>query len=146
MTNTCWDHQKSRLIDRFGKNNFSSEFSLLVAIECRSIPDHVFVDMVGAMIGARKPSDPPLIRDFRDARLAYERREYERNLYGAARAMHSPVLSRGLQDYLGNHFPGCKTIMEAVEVRRHQIEIQRAEDPSYDPMMDERWMGPVGVA
>jgi hypothetical protein len=146
MTSECWNHQKGRLIDRFGPRNFSSEFSLLVAIECRDLPDSVFVDIVNAMIGARKPMDPPLMRDFRDARLSFERRRYERDLYGAIQALDQPAKHVGLKGYLAKEFPGCKTINEAVAVRALQIKIKKAENPNYDPMVDEKWMGPEGAA
>ena len=143
MTNEFWNHQKSRLIDRFGPRNFSPEFSVLVALECKTMPDDAFLSIVNALIGSRKPNDPPLIRDFRDARLAYERREYERNLYGAARMMNEPARHVGLKSYLASAFPGCKTINEAVEVRRLEIQVQQAENANYDPMRDAKWMGGV---
>lgn len=141
MTPEFWNHQKSRLIDRFGERNFSREFSLLVAVECNSMPDQEFLHAVSAMIGARKPSDPPLIKDFRDARLAYERRVFERDVRGASNAMNQTPWSLGLRAYLAKEFPGCKTINEAVEVRKMQIQIRQAEESNYDPMRDVKWMG-----
>ncbi len=139
MTHETWTRQKARLIDRFGKNNFSPEFSLLVSMECRPMPDQPFEEMVNAMIGGRRPNNPPLIQDFRDARLAWERRVFERDLSGAERAMNMPAKD-GLKLYLVKEFPGCKTLNQAVEVRRHQIQIARAENPNYDPMTDRKWM------
>ncbi len=141
MTNPCWLNQKARLIDRFGERNFSKEFSLLVAIECNSMPDQAFVDLVNVLIGSRKPNDPPLIANFRDARLAYERRQFDRDVHGATRAWNGPARFMGLKAYLAKDFPGCKSLSEAVEVRRLQIRVARADGPSYNPMADKRWMG-----
>ncbi len=141
MTNEFWHTQKARFIDRFGERNFSKEFSLLVAIECKSMSDQDFLDVANAMIGARKPNDPPLIRDFRDARLAQERRKFERDLYSAANAMSRPAWTKGLKSYLSREFPGCKTLNEAVEVRRLQIQIEKSKNANYDPMADSKWMG-----
>lgn len=138
MTNDTWLHQKSRLIDRFGERNFSKEFSLLVAIELKSMPDQIFVDMVNALIGARRPNDPPLLADFRMARLAHEKRELDRDVFGASRAMDRPWAG-GLKPYLAKEFPGCKTLNEAVEVRKLQIQIEQSKNPSYDPMKDPKW-------
>lgn len=139
MTDSCWTHQKTRLIDRFGERNFSKEFSLLVAIECKSMPDQTFVDMVNAMIGARRPNDPPLLSHFRDARLALERRQLERDLYGATKTLTQPGYNQGLKNYLANEFPGCKNLWEAVEVRKLQIQIAKANGHSYDPLKDLKW-------
>jgi hypothetical protein len=119
MTHDTWTQQKARFIDRFGQNNFSKEFSLLVSIECNSMPDQAFVDLANAMIGNRKPSNPPLLQDFRDARLAYERRKFESDVAGAARAMHQPMLTDGLSKYLTKTYGAeCKTLWQAVEMQR----------------------------
>lgn len=140
MTHETWLHEKARLVDRFGERSFSKEFSLLVAIECRPLPDQDFVQMVNAMIGSRRPNDPPLIADFRNARHAWERRVFERDLAGAERAMDMPAKD-GLKLYLAKKFPGCKSLNAAVEVRRLQIQVQKADDHNYDPMCDRKWMG-----
>lgn len=142
MTHETWLLQKARMIDRFGERNFSKEFSLLVSLECRPLPDDVFVQMVNAMIGSRRPNDPPLIRDFRDARLAWAKRNFERDLQGAERAVNGPAQG-GLKLYLVRNFPGCDTLDQAAEVRKHQIAIARANDPDYHPMADKKWMGPL---
>lgn len=141
MTPVCWTHQKTRLIDRFGEKNFSKEFSLLVSIECVNMPDEPFVQMVNAMIGNRTPNNPPLLQSFRDGRLAYEKRRFEADVRGAAQAWHGDARFQGLRAYLAKAFPGCKSLAEAVEVRKHQIEIAKADDPAYDPMKDAKWMG-----
>ncbi len=141
MTTDCWNHQKARLIDRFGEKNFSKEFSLLVALECKSVPDDVFTQMVNAMIGNRTPNQPPLLQAFRDGRLAYERRKFEADVRGASQAWHGEARFQGLRAYLAREFPGCKSLAEAVEVRKLQIQLRRADEPAYDPMADAKWMG-----
>lgn len=145
MMQETWTEQKLRLIDRFGERNFSKEFSLLVALECKNLPDNAFVDLVNAMIGSRRPNNPPLISDFRNARLSYERRIFERDTSGALRALDIPW-QNGLQAYLAKEFPGCKTLNEAVEVRKLQIQIARAENLNYDPLTDPKWNLPDGAA
>lgn len=141
MTNEFWLTQKARLIDRFGERNFSKEFSLLVAIECNAMPEDAFMSMVTAMIGQRRPNDPPMIANFREGRLAWERRRFETELRGATDAWNGPAKFVGLKNYLAKEWPGCKSLAEAVEVRRLQIQIARADDPDYDPMADAKWMG-----
>ena len=46
---------------------------------------------------------------------------------------------KGLKVYLEREFPGCKTLNEAIEVRRLQIRLARVEDKNYDPMKDPKW-------
>jgi hypothetical protein len=138
MTRECFDHQKTRLIDRFGKNNFSSEFSLLVLIECKTLTDQEFVEIVNFFIGSRPANKPPMVFDFRDARIAKERLRFQRDVDGAARAMEIEFQG-GLKAYLAKAFPGCRNLDEAVEVRRLQIQVAKAEDPFYDPMKDPKW-------
>ena len=140
MTPECWQNQKARLIDRFGEKNFSREFSLLVALECKTMPDEPFVQMVNAMIGNRTPNNPPLLQSFRDGRLAYERRMFDRDVRGAAQAWHGEARFQGLRAYLSKAFPGCKSLAEAVEVRKLQIQVRQADEPGYQPMADAEWM------
>ena len=138
MTEITWNTQKARLIDRFGDRNFSKEFSLMVAVECRSMPDVAFVDMVNAMIGSRRPNDPPLILNFREGRLAFEKRRFEADVNGAINTVNKswPI---GLKAYLAKEFPGCKTLNEAIEVRKLEIRLAKIENPNYDPMTDPKW-------
>jgi hypothetical protein len=138
MTEITWNHQKARLIDRFGDRNFSKEFSLLVATECRSMPDVAFVDMVNAMIGSRRSNDPPLLQDFRNGRIAVENRAFHADVNGAMNTMNQSW-SKGVKEYLAKEFPGCKILNEAVEVRKLQIRLAKIENPNYDPMTDPKW-------
>jgi hypothetical protein len=105
------------------------------------MPDEPLVDMVNALMGSRRPNDPPLVMDFRYGRLAFEKRQFEKDLSGAARTMREPARFQGLRAYLAKEFPGCKSLNEAVEVRKLQIKIAKASDPYYDPMTDEKWTG-----
>lgn len=139
MNQECWLHQKTRLIDRFGPKNFSTEFALLCSIECKPLPNEAFVDIVNFLIGSRPANRPPLLADFRDARLAFEKRQFEKDAYGAARAMREPARFEGLRKYLAREFPGCKSLNEAVEVRKLQIQIEKSRNPQYDPMADTKW-------
>lgn len=84
MTNDCWEYQKSRLKDRFGERNFSKEFCLLVAVECKAVPDRDFVDIVNRMIGSRIPTRPPLLVDFREARLGKEKHRFDHGAHDAS--------------------------------------------------------------
>jgi len=120
MTQDCWLNQKARLIDRFGKQNFSPEFSLLVSVECKSMPDAPFVDMVNAMIGNRKPSNPPLLQDFRDGRLSFEKRKFEAEVNGAIRGFEK-LTAKPIAELLSPHFGKVGSVSEAFEIAKLRL-------------------------
>lgn len=140
MTQQCWLAQIERLKEHFGERHFNKEFCLLVAIEITALPDHDIVNIVTTMIGSRLATRPPLIVDFRDERLRLEKKKLESDARSANIKMNSPAFHTGLKKYLATNFPGCKTVNEAVEVRRINIMIQRANDPNYEPMKDSKWI------
>jgi len=127
MTSDAWMTQKARLISHFGKQ-ISSEFCLLVASEINNLPNTTVVEMINAMIGNRKPSNPPLLQDFRDGRLNYERRKFDANVNGAARAMNTPWQT-GLKAYLAHTYgTECKTLKQAVEMQIELNRLKRAKE------------------
>lgn len=121
------------------RNAFDVEFTSLVALEVKSMANDDFLSVANFMIGSRPAGKPPLIQDFRDARINQEKLRLRRDVDGANRAMNTQWHG-GLQAYLSREFPGCKTLNEAVEVRKLQIQIAKAKDPNYDPMTDRKWM------
>lgn len=132
--------QIERLKTRFGDRAFDEESIQLVRREVINMADQEFIFLVDGLIATRPYTKAPLISDFRDARLKIEKRILEANLAGAAKAMNIPW-SGGLKAYLAKEFPGCKTLNEAVAVRKLQIQVTRAENPKYNPMCDKKWMG-----
>ncbi len=133
-------NQINRLKSRFGEKAFDDEFVTLVKNELRNMVDANVIRCVDVFIGNRPHHKPPVLSDFRDARLAEEKVKLEYCARGAMNAM-SRHAQGGLQAYLAKDFPGCKTLMEAVAVRQHQIRIAKADDPNYEPMTDPKWMG-----
>ncbi len=131
--------QVERLRTRFGDKAFDAEFILLARSEMARMRDDDLVRMVDVFIGSRAANRPPLLVDFREARHLAQGRKLQSDIAGALKALETPWQT-GLKPYLEKHFPGCKTLEEAVEVRRLQIQIARANDPTYDPMKDPAWM------
>ncbi len=132
--------QVARLKVRFGDRAFDAESVSLIRREVITMRDEDFVFMVDGLIASRPHTKAPLLTDFREGRLKVEKRIFDAQVSGAARAMGTQW-SGGLKAYLAREFPGCKTLNEAVEVRKLQIKIAKAENPNYDPMADSKWMG-----
>jgi len=138
MTDECWNRQKERLINHFGEKHYSREFCLLLAVECKSTPDSEFVHIVDTMIGSRPAHRPPLLQDFREARISLEKLRLQRDLHDAINTLNTSW-PKGLQAYLAREFPGCRNIWEAIQVRKLQIQVAQANDPNYDPLLDQKW-------
>lgn len=126
MTSEAWGHQKMRLRDHFGVKSLSNELSLLISVECKNMADRDLVEMVNVFIGSRRSNNPPTLVDFREGRLRFERLSFERDVNGAAVALDRPW-QIGLKTFLEKEFRGCKTINEAVEVKRLQNLLTEAE-------------------
>lgn len=99
------------------------------AIDLRRINSHFLASMKG----------PPLPINYRDAAREEKRHKESRGIQSLEELSKFHERNMGLQAYLAKAFPGCKTLMEAVEVRKIQIQIAKAKDPSYDPMTDKAW-------
>lgn len=137
MTYQEFEIQLARLRQTFGKNAYDAApriemiwdlVSDLTGAQFKSVADH-FVS---------SSRHAPLPTDFKEAARAERKRAFDEEVKGAANSMHTPW-SGSLQAYLARAFPGCKTLDEAVQVRKLQIKIAKAKDPTYDPMKDPAW-------
>ncbi len=135
-------NQINRLKSRFGEKAFDDEFVKLIQKELSGMVDANVIRCVDLFIGNRPHHKPPVLDDFRQARLTEEKVRIE---YCAREAINNmnrdSVQNLGLKNYLAKEFPGCHTVNEAINVRRLQIRLQKLENPNYDPMKDPKWMG-----
>ncbi len=79
------------------------------------------------MIGTRPASRPPILTDFRDAKNNAEKLRFEKDVNGAAQAVKgwdNLALGRAL----ATHYPGCKTVLEAFELARFRLQMERANE------------------
>ncbi len=139
MTQAFFMGQVERLKNRFGPKAFDQEFTRLIAAELKFLNDEGFLKIVNFMIGSRPTTRPPLLQDFRDAKVLEDKKRFENEVNQAAKVFEHPAAQGGLKKYLAKEFPGCKSLKEAIEVRRLQIQIAKANDPNYDPMLDQKW-------
>lgn len=141
MNNPFFVEQVNRLRTRFGENAFDKEFTKLVANEVGTMSEYGFKRACDIWIGSRSRGKAPLLSEFREARLAEEKIKLDNATYLAANILTKPQKFGGLKLYLEKEFPGCKTLAQAVEVRRLQIRLAKIENPDYDPMSDKKFMG-----
>lgn len=132
--------QMNRLRVRFGKSAFDDESTKLIHQNIYDLTPAEFVKVVDFMISSRAHNRPPLVSDFRDARLREEKARFQEDMMASIEKFEHPAAQDGLKKYLAKAFPGCKNLNEAIEVRRLQIQVAKANDPSYDPLKDPKWM------
>lgn len=112
MTEPVFVEQMKRLKTRFGDKAFDPEITRLIAIEMRDVPDFNFKQLVDNFLGSRKHHDPPVVVDFRDGRLAFEKLRFHNDTVGAVR-----TLSHNGGDVLKGYLKSCgaESLSEAVQ-------------------------------
>lgn len=144
MNQDVFKYQMQRLKTRFGDKHFDNEFVSLAWLEVKSMVPANFIRSIDLWIGNRPHNRPPLLAEFKEARLAEEK---VRVSYAATEAMRNferpgartlESFQRVMKPLVGH----VNSVKEAVEIRRIQIQAKRAKDPSYDPMTDPEWNGP----
>ncbi len=130
MTNEFLHAQFERLRARFGKKAFDTQISHLIASEVWSMSESDFIGLVNFLIGTKPATRPPLLEDFRNGRLAAEKRRLDRDAKAASGVMASDWTSGGLRRALDANadWRGCKTLMEAVEVERLKLLVHGANN------------------
>lgn len=135
MTNEAYVKQVQRMFERFGRKNFDPEFVSLVWREVCTLSEEQFARITDFFIGTRQPNKPPLLADFRDARIREEKNAFTREVQGAANVLTATAWQGGLKAYLAKHYPGCKSLWEAVEVRKvhRAIAVAEGRNPDLEP-------------
>lgn len=126
MSPDCFSLQVTRLRNRFGDNAFDSEFVVLLGNECRSMNNEEFARVVEMFIGNRKHNNPPLIVDFREARLLLEKEALRKTVQAAERVFNNK--GEPLEKVLERQgFGGCVNLHEAI-----QKQIKKNNEPPED--------------
>jgi hypothetical protein len=121
MTPAEFDTSWQRLRQRFGDKACDGEFKRLIALECGAMQAHAFSRICDFMIGTRKHTAPPLLQDFRDARVREEKQRFEADVRGASDAFERRPMSEILKR-LG--YAEARTASEAVETEREILRMQ----------------------
>lgn len=126
MTNEAFQHQINRLINRFGDKAFGEEFLALVYRECAVMTDYAFTRAVDVWIGHRPHTKPPLLAEFREARLAFEKEQLATT---CARASLTMVKANqpALKDVLKKEFGAVDSVSDALKIAKLRRRVSEGE-------------------
>lgn len=118
MTPEQFKTQVERLRGRFGDKAFDNEFVKLVwrVVEGMHFVD--FMKCVETFIGSRSHNKPPLLSEFREARLAIEKHRLNQSVDGAGKLLYHPALVKPIAEVLQKDFGAVNSVLEAMEVAR----------------------------
>lgn len=117
MTQIFFLDQINRLKIRFGAKAFDPEFIRVIGLEIASVSDEFFRKQVDNWIGTRKNNSPPLLTDFKEARLAYEK-----DRLSIATDKVVKTFSYGLKDVLKKHY-NVDSLSDAMEIEKLKIRL-----------------------
>lgn len=116
MVGSEFQKEIARLVDRFGERNFSPEFVKLIAEHVSDLDHFWFSRLVTNMIAERRPTDPPLLQDFRIP--AYHRRQANLSMQ-TKQAATSWSKAGGLEEFLKR--VGAKNLNEAMRLNKKKL-------------------------
>lgn len=140
MTQETFKVQIERLKVRFGERHFDGEFIRLAWQEVKEMETSRFVWNVNTWLGSRKPSQPPMLAEFKEAMSAYEKSIKKTTIERVAKNYQDRTDTcplKSLEPYVGR----VSSVTEAIEVRRLQIMREKDKNPNYDPLKDPKWKG-----
>lgn len=112
MTEDFYLSQIKRLQIHFGPKAFNSENVRIYGREIAIVSDEFFRNLVDTWIGSRKNGQPPLLPDFREAKLTFERNNLKRECREA-----SGGFNNGLKEVLRKVYK-VDSLKEAFELER----------------------------
>jgi hypothetical protein len=121
MTGEQFVAQMSRLRMRFGDKAFDPAFVDLVWREVHDMSVPAFSRFVDVAIGSRPHTKPPLLTDFREARLAESKRKFEDDLRGATDTLKRRApeeMRKHLRLILSKEFGGVESVGDALEIAK----------------------------
>lgn len=122
MTMEFFLQQWQRLVNRFGAKAMDEELRRLCAIEVDVMGEGEFLNAVNVWIGSRTHMRPPLLTDFREARLAVEKRKLSKEVNAATVQLREPKeMQEHLSKTLSLNYGPVESVAEAVEVARLKL-------------------------
>lgn len=118
MTQAFFEMQFERLRTRFGKHAMDDEFKTLVAEATQGMSDHAFKTTIDVFIGSRPHNRPPLVSDFREAKCAEHKKNFDAEVRQVAKVWDSSmreVALEGRKKALTKEF-GAESIKAAFKV------------------------------
>ncbi|MGE0525862.1 MAG: hypothetical protein AB7G93_09670 [Bdellovibrionales bacterium] len=120
MTPEFFKQQWDRLKVRFGDRAMDDEFGRLALAEVRDMSEDAFKRAVDVWIGSRPHNKPPLLSEFREARLAREKRKLEHEASGAAQTLRKAPeeMKQHMRKILSQEYGGVDSVTDAFEIAR----------------------------
>lgn len=115
MTQGEFLEQIERLKTKFGSKIYDPETTRILGAEVSGIRGNSFKRYVDQWIGSRKPNFPPLLVDFREARIAAEKERFEETVRQVDK-----TLKGDLKEVLRKHYK-VDTLSEAMELERFKL-------------------------
>ena len=133
MTQDFFKAQMKRLQTHFGDRHFNPEFTQLIWREIHDMSESGFARFCDVVIGSRTHNKPPLLSEFREARLAESKRRFENEVRGAANTMFGPSgtpeeRKAHVLKVLSKEFGNVSSIAEALEIARMRLRVARAAE------------------
>lgn len=119
MTPDQFKFQMHRLEDTFGAKNFTMERLELIERFCMWMSLGQFSHICDHFISSFRYA--PLPKDFKDAAIREKKNSFEKEVLST-----ELPFSEGLPSFLEKQYPGCKTLIEAVEVQVLKSKVAKA--------------------
>ncbi len=135
MTQDFYRQQLTRLRVRFGEKAMDAEFVMLVWREVHDMSESAFQRFCDVLIGSRTHHKPPLLSEFREARMQEQKIKFDNDVRGAVNFLERKApaeMHKHLRAILSKEFGGVESVMDAVDVARHRLRMERADkgDPA----------------
>lgn len=131
MTEVFFVTQIDRLKRRFGEKHFDVEFMKLASFEVAKMSEMGFRRAVDVWIGSRSHNKPPLLSEFREAKLNEDKQKLSSDANYANEVFNSGWHS-GLNKILREQYGNVTSVNEAVElVRLKTILKENNEDQNH---------------
>jgi len=130
MTKDFFLHQVTRLQTRFGDRAIDAEFVKLVWAEIHEMNEQDFLRAVNVWIGSRPYTKPPLLTEFREARMASSKNKFESDLRGSANFLSRKApeeMRNKLKQILSKEHGGVDSLRDALEVAKLNLRLKRSE-------------------
>lgn len=115
MTIEEFDVQWERLVNKW-KRDMDEELQALAFEEVKSVPIDAFRWQVKTWIGSRKYINPPLLAEFTECRLEYEKKGLQKTVERARREfINAPPIA----DVMSKIY-GVKTVSEALAIAKRR--------------------------
>lgn len=131
MTQAFFLQQVKRMHVRFGEKALDAEFVQLIWRETHDMSESAFQRFVDVMIGSRTHNKPPLLSEFREARMREQKLKFDNDVRGAAQTLAKQApeeMRKHLRAILSKEFGSVSSIAEALEVARLRLRLEGANN------------------